>query len=220
VVVDDHLYYKSPFGGASGDLHHNLELARKRLMSSSNMAVSVGEWALDDHGSASDAYSVTAKDVRYKEFAKMQLQAFEQYSTGWYYWTYKTQSRNSTWNYVDMCANGILPGCTGDYNFTAQPWWKTPSCAFAYLDGTCDKTQSLEPAYVAGSWVATAGYTKTGKVYKLSQVGNSLYSEVGSQNVSGTISSDDAKISMFNLTGLLEGKMIKWSNGEHWLKTA
>merc|ERR1712048_507663 len=94
----------------------------------------VGEWSLGGHGTYLKKLEPEALERWYQDFAKAQLQGYEQSSMGWVYWSYKTIYKGSPWNYREMCERGRLPGCSSDFQYSTNDWWSTHPCSFAYFD--------------------------------------------------------------------------------------
>uniref|UniRef100_A0A7S4RIQ4 glucan 1,3-beta-glucosidase n=1 Tax=Alexandrium monilatum TaxID=311494 RepID=A0A7S4RIQ4_9DINO len=136
VVEDVHIYFGMGFGDPTRDQEVNLARAQKAV-TGLNWNVLVGEWSLGANGHSTSTWDPADRDKFFARFAKMQLQAWESHSTGWFYWSYKTRWGNSTWNFRDMCEVGWLPGCSEELDYAPVEWWDTPSCAYAYLDGGC-----------------------------------------------------------------------------------
>jgi len=146
VAVDVHIYFGMGFGSPSLDHHENLERAREAV-AFLHWDVLVGEWSMGANGQvvASD-WEGARRDRFFKQFAKMQLQAWETHSMGWFYWSYKTRYPNSTWNYRDMCMVGWLPGCTPELQYAASTEWREhDACTYAYLDGVCRESWHPPP---------------------------------------------------------------------------
>merc|ERR1712012_865945 len=136
IVTDDHIYYHARFEGKAGPENKaNLAKARDRLLSEKRWPLLIGEWALDAHGHSLGDYTVEEHAEWHRSFAQAQLQAYEQHSMGWVYWSYKTQYKGSTWNYRDNCEKGWLPGCVQTSKLITENWWNTDPCKYAYLDG-------------------------------------------------------------------------------------
>jgi len=134
VAQDDHVYFSARWReGADREHGSNLAKARDRLMSIPRWPVVVGEWALNHHGHDLSGVNDRAAWLRY--FGRAQLQAYEQHTVGWIYWSYKTDYHASTWNYRHLCENGYLPGCTPSLRYATDQWWGVHPCTFAYLDG-------------------------------------------------------------------------------------
>jgi len=136
--VDIHIYFGWGFGSPTVDQQVNLIRARNAV-AQVHWPVLVGEWSLAANGHPTLHWEPHRRDAFFHNFARMQLQAWETHSTGWFYWSYKTRFHNSTWNYRDMCEVGWLPGCTESLKFGPLEWWKTPACAYAYMDGQCEE---------------------------------------------------------------------------------
>jgi len=134
--VDVHIYFGWGFGSPTLDQRVNLRRAQKAV-AQVHWPVLVGEWSLAANGHRTLHWDSDRRDRFFDRFARMQLQAWETSSTGWFYWNYKTRFRNSTWNYRDVCELGWIPGCTGRLKFGPGEWWRTPTCAYAYMDGQC-----------------------------------------------------------------------------------
>jgi len=149
--IDIHIYFGWGFGVPTEDQQVNLKRARNAV-AHVRWPVIMGEWSLAANGNPTLTWFPHRRDNFFDKFAKMQLQAWETHSTGWFYWNYKTRFPNSTWNYRDMCEVGWLPGCTPGFNFAPAEWWKTPTCAYAYLDGECTLTAELEVVSKGLTW--------------------------------------------------------------------
>jgi len=150
--TDIHIYFGYGFGPPSLDQRENLRRARNAI-AHVHWPVIVGEWSLAANGHPTLTWEPHRRDAFFDKFARMQLQAWETHSTGWFYWSYKTRFHNSTWNFRDMCEVGWLPGCQPELVFASAEWWKTPACAYAYMDGQCDKAAGLKE-YSPVRWVA------------------------------------------------------------------
>lgn len=142
VAEDVHLYFGMGFGSPTDDQQKNLEHASKAVQSL-HWNVLVGEWSLGASGQRTSDWTQERRAKFFREFAKMQLQAWETHTIGWFYWSYKTSYANSTWNFRDMCEGGWLPGCIPEgQQYASALWWDEKDCAFAYLDGTCHEEAS------------------------------------------------------------------------------
>mmetsp|Transcript_87653 Transcript_87653/g.272404 ORF Transcript_87653/g.272404 Transcript_87653/m.272404 type:complete len:549 (+) Transcript_87653:534-2180(+) len=153
-LVDVHVYFGWGFGTPTVDQHANLLRAR-RAVAQVHWPVLVGEWSLAANGHQTLSWEPPRRDAFFDRFARMQLQAWETHSTGWFYWSYKTRFHNSTWNYRDMCEVGWVPGCTEQLKFGPGEWWSAPACAYAYLDGQC--TEGLMQ-HMDGELASAAGW--------------------------------------------------------------
>jgi len=143
VAEDIHIYFGMGFGGPSVHQHENLQ-RMQHAVGRLHWPVLVGEWSLGGSGHPKLRPGPLQLEHFFKEFAKMQLQAYETYSSGWFYWSYKTTYPNSTWNFRDMCSVGWLPGCVKGFDYGPVEWWRAPTCSFAYLDGGCSGHRSLQ----------------------------------------------------------------------------
>jgi len=143
VAEDVHIYFGMGFGHPTTDHRENLEHASKAV-AGLRWNVLVGEWSLGASGQHTEEWTVKHRAEFFRDFARMQLQAWETHTIGWFYWSYKTAYLNSTWNFRDMCEGGWLPGCQPGLTFAPANWWSQPSCAFAYLDGGCDEIAVAE----------------------------------------------------------------------------
>jgi len=150
VAEDVHLYFGMGFGEPTEDQQKNLEHASKAVQSL-HWNVLVGEWSLGASGQRTSDWAQEKRAQFFRQFAKMQLQAWETHTIGWFYWSYKTSYANSTWNFRDMCEGGWLPGCTSDLTYASTHWWKEKDCAYAYLHGSCIKVESSSSS--TGSYV-------------------------------------------------------------------
>merc|ERR1719419_780563 len=135
-IEDTHIYFGMTISRLSMDQKENLRQASMAL-GGVNWQVLVGEWSLGPHNPKHDEWNISRRDKFLASFAKMQLQAWETHSIGWFYWSYKTRYPSSTWNFRDMCEGGLLPGCTQDLVYASPDWWNEPMCTYAYLDGGC-----------------------------------------------------------------------------------
>jgi hypothetical protein len=139
MVQDNHYYFRAFQGKASREPSQNLAMARSKLLDihSGRWPVLVGEWSLGGHGMDLKGQTAEELDPWYQDFAKAQLQAWEQHSMGWVYWNYKVGQAGSPWSYRDMCESGRLPGCVSNFTvpFATNDWWNQHPCSFAYLDG-------------------------------------------------------------------------------------
>mmetsp|Transcript_2740 Transcript_2740/g.8159 ORF Transcript_2740/g.8159 Transcript_2740/m.8159 type:complete len:802 (+) Transcript_2740:139-2544(+) len=142
IIEDIHIYFGMGFGHPTLDMHENLARAQNAV-NGLNWNVLVGEWSLGANGHPTHTWEPSARDDFFARFARMQLQAWETHSTGWFYWSYKTRFGNSTWNFRDMCNVGWLPGCKEGLQYAPPEWWSTPACAYAYLDGGCPPPPSM-----------------------------------------------------------------------------
>jgi len=136
VVEDIHVYFGMGFGHPVTDEKENLQRAY-HAMEGLSWHCLIGEWSLGGNGHTTEAWPPDRRQKFFAGFGRMQLQAWETYSTGWFYWSYKTRFPNSTWNFRDMCNWGWLPGCTKELVYAPENWWEQPVCAYAYLDGNC-----------------------------------------------------------------------------------
>jgi len=137
VGQDDHMYFSAKFKDKASRLNmQNLEKARGRQLNVERWQLLIGEWALDHHGHYLGGYSDGAREAWTKDFSKAQLQAFEQHSMGWIYWSYKVDYHRSTWNFRHLCERGLVPGCVSGAGFDYAPdgWFERHPCAYAYLD--------------------------------------------------------------------------------------
>lgn len=141
VVEDIHIYFGMGFGHPSLDQQENLDRAR-RAVAGLHWHVLVGEWSLGANGHNTLHWQPEQREKFFATFAKMQLQAWETHSIGWFYWSYKTSFANSTWNFRDMCVVGWLPGCNSVLTYASTYWWQESACAYAYLDGGCPNRQA------------------------------------------------------------------------------
>jgi len=139
VAKDSHLFFRSLYKKMGPvDVQDLYSLATTMLtVNDGTWPTIVGEWSLDDHGTKLAHWKPDLHTKFYKEFGKAQLQAFERNSIGWFYWAYKTQYPNSTWNYRDMCELGWLPSCNSGSDFAPKDWWNTPTCEYKYFTGKC-----------------------------------------------------------------------------------
>jgi glucan 1,3-beta-glucosidase len=139
MAQDSHYYFRAFEGGARRENSENLASARSKLLGieAARWPVIVGEWSLGGHGMDLNGQTADELDPWYKDFAKAQLQAWEQHSMGWVYWNYKVGQPGSPWSYRDMCERGRLPGCLPNSTvaFATNDWWNQHPCSFAYLDG-------------------------------------------------------------------------------------
>lgn len=145
VAEDVHLYFGMGVGAPTDDQQKNLQRASKSVQSL-HWNVLVGEWSLGASGQRTSDWSQNQRAHFFGEFARMQLQAWETHTIGWFYWSYKTSYSNSTWNFRDMCEGGWLPGCSPEVQYASSHWWRERDCAFAYLDGSCHKVMSSSSA--------------------------------------------------------------------------
>mmetsp|Transcript_8051 Transcript_8051/g.16979 ORF Transcript_8051/g.16979 Transcript_8051/m.16979 type:complete len:869 (-) Transcript_8051:309-2915(-) len=141
VAEDVHIYFGMGFGKTSLDQSENLVRAENAI-SGLHWPILVGEWSLGASGQSTLSWSSLQRDAFFADYARMQLQAWETHSIGWFYWSYKTGFRNSTWNFRDMCDVGWLPGCTPGLRYASDQWLTTPLCAYRYLDGKCQTSSS------------------------------------------------------------------------------
>lgn len=132
VIQDQHISFPRLPGGATADQRSNINLILQELMQVERWQVVVGEWSLQSVQQWDDGF--------YRDFAKMQIQAFEQHAQGWFYQAYKTAYEDSKVSYRDQCERGRLPGCLEGWRLASPKWWGAPPCSYAYLDGTCPPT--------------------------------------------------------------------------------
>jgi len=136
MAQDNHLYWRA-IGGAGWDHPKNVVRARQWLLSASTRwQVVMGEWSLGGYGTYIKRLNKTALHNWYHDFGIAQIQAYEQHSMGWIYWSYKTIYPGAPWNYREMCERGRLPGCIKGFGYRTADWWSNHPCEFAYLDNT------------------------------------------------------------------------------------
>jgi len=135
VFVDQHIYFGMGLGVPTTNQHDNLERA-ERAISNRHWPLVVGEWSMGASGEITKGWPKDKEADFYKDYSRMQLQAYEKKSIGWFYWSYKTYYQDSTWNYRDMVEKGWIPGMPGNI-FASSEWWRLPSCVYDYLDGQC-----------------------------------------------------------------------------------
>lgn len=162
-VHDQHISFPRLPGGATADQHHNLNLILQELNQVERWQVVVGDWSLHSVQQWDDGF--------YTEFAKMQLQAYEQHSQGWFYQAYKTAYEDSKVSYRDQCERGRLPGCgASTWTLASGEWWGAAACTYAYLDGPCsppsasDLLLRKQPPTDSGSRGGRSGSTRGIKV--------------------------------------------------------
>jgi len=69
----------------------------------------IGEWS-----GALNPGSLTGKPNEQKDFINAQLQLFEKYCGGWFFWTYKKQHQGDTgWSFRDAVESGVFPNFVG-----------------------------------------------------------------------------------------------------------
>lgn len=69
----------------------------------------IGEWS-----GALNPGSLTGKPNEQKDFINAQLQLFEKYCSGWFFWTYKKQYLGDTgWSFRDAVEAGMFPNFVG-----------------------------------------------------------------------------------------------------------
>ncbi|KIM35755.1 glycoside hydrolase family 5 protein [Hebeloma cylindrosporum] len=69
----------------------------------------IGEWS-----GALNPGSLSGKPNEQKEFINAQLQLFEKYCAGWFFWTYKKQHQGDTgWSFRDAVEAGVFPNFVG-----------------------------------------------------------------------------------------------------------
>eukprot|EP00421_Protoceratium_reticulatum_P036574 CAMPEP_0168469888 /NCGR_PEP_ID=MMETSP0228-20121227/58449_1 /TAXON_ID=133427 /ORGANISM="Protoceratium reticulatum, Strain CCCM 535 (=CCMP 1889)" /LENGTH=762 /DNA_ID=CAMNT_0008485681 /DNA_START=181 /DNA_END=2466 /DNA_ORIENTATION=- len=147
-LEDIHIYFGMGFGHPSLDMQENLQRARDAVAGLS-WQVLVGEWSLGANGHPTLEWEPAQRDRFFAKFARMQLQAWESHSIGWFYWSYKTRFPNSTWNFRDMCLVGWLPGCTPALAYPPAEWWSAPPCAYAYMEGGCPESGGISLWWLA-----------------------------------------------------------------------
>ncbi|KAG7531295.1 hypothetical protein FFLO_04473 [Filobasidium floriforme] len=122
VVVDHHLYrcFTAEDRGLSGDQHaqvlsqqfrHTFESWSKNA----GRSLIVGEFsaALDPH-SFPQGCNDTEKDRQRREFLRAQLNLYEEFCAGWYFWTLKKGNGwDAGWSAKDASTAEILPGWVG-----------------------------------------------------------------------------------------------------------
>lgn len=152
VAVDLHIYFGMGFGETSTYQHENLQHAA-HAVSGLHWPVLVGEWSLGGCGHPDIKPGPAQLQHFFRRFAKMQLQAYETKTTGWFYWSYKTMYPNSTWNFRDMCEIGWVPGCVEGLTYGPAEWWDTPLCSYTYLDGGCGHREvQVQPQQTPPAW--------------------------------------------------------------------
>lgn len=136
VAEDIHIYFGMGFGHPTTDQRKNLARATQAVQGL-KWNVIVGEWTLGASGQRTENWGSDRRAEFFGQFARMQLQAWETTTIGWFYWNYKTAYTNWTWNFRDMCEGGWLPGCHSTLQYSPADWWRQPLCAYEYLDGGC-----------------------------------------------------------------------------------
>jgi glucan 1,3-beta-glucosidase len=82
----------------------------------------VGEWSasLSDRGMGGMADG--EKDAQRREFVKAQLEIFDRFTGGWWYWTYKkAKGWDAGWCARDAATAEILPAWVGSRAFKGPP---------------------------------------------------------------------------------------------------
>jgi len=185
IALDVHIYFGMGFGNVSCDQQRNLGRARKAV-ADPHWPVLVGEWSLGGSGHPALNESNGTSEDYYTHFARMQLQAWEAHTIGWFYWSYKTTSANSLWNFRDMCRLGLLPGCSEGAGYATTEWWRAPNCAYAYLNGSCSAQEApregwaLPLVLTLGSFVAAGVLVAAIASLKLASAGPGLATAGGS----------------------------------------
>jgi len=212
VAQDVHVYFGMNFkGGPSLDQRSNLERARKAV-APVHWPVLVGEWSLGGSGHAPHGLGASQHRQYFKEFARMQLQAWETHSTGWFYWSYKTSYPNSTWNFRDMCEAGWLPGCgpTEDgISYGPTKWLSAPACAYDYLGGGCAPPSEPPPAWPFGLALLVAAGAAAIAALRPQWVANSLNAPSLVVHVVGKAASAVIGSLPVSMSGKL-GRLSRW----------
>jgi glucan 1,3-beta-glucosidase len=122
VALDHHLYRCF----TNEDIHTHISEHARRLKDSNDgtpsmfarvsnklgNALIVGEWsAALNPGSMNGVHS---EDEAKREYVHAQLQLYEQYTAGWFFWTYKKSSgRDTGWGWRDAVQAGVFPAWVG-----------------------------------------------------------------------------------------------------------
>ncbi|HMR72503.1 MAG TPA: cellulase family glycosylhydrolase [Candidatus Saccharibacteria bacterium] len=112
-VIDVHLYHMASWIARYLPIHTFVRIfdwwwGRLLRRLGKQQPVVVGEWSCVLKGEALDHLAPhVARQLQYS-FGAKQLAVFEQASTGWFYWNYKTEDRESLWNFRQLVENGHL----------------------------------------------------------------------------------------------------------------
>jgi len=141
IVQESHIYYNYFKDGASINNYYNIKLAQHSLSEVKRWPVLVTEWSLQHDGGRMGFTTQHDENAWLPKFAQAQLQAYEQHSMGWIFWSYKTHWRNTHRDFKDMCSQGFLPECTASKGYASDTWWNGQRpCKYAYLDGVCTES--------------------------------------------------------------------------------
>lgn len=182
VMHDQHISFPRLVGGATEDPQANLALVREELRAVERWPVLVGEWSLNSVRNWPDGF--------YADFAKTQIQAYEQHAQGWFYAAYKTAYEDK-FNYKFQCERGRLPGCSDSWPLASADWWHTPSCAYSYLDGVCEY-QAVGPMALSETPASLSAATEAGR--RRGNASNTTTAAVHSSSAPFAASSSDARL--------------------------
>lgn len=123
VVLDHHLYrcFADSDKDKSGQEHaRNLNIDMAALSRTCNGSIVVGEWSV---GLDSERRPENRTDEHRRPFCRAQLDMFEKYTAGWFFWTYKIHRWNYGanrhedddwhWSAVTTCQADIMPKWAG-----------------------------------------------------------------------------------------------------------
>lgn len=169
VVVDHHLYRCfTPEDKALTGVQHAQKLRNEFAGTFANWCnaarggLVVGEWsaALDDWNKG---MSDTERDRNKREFVAAQLELYNKYSAGWWFWTLKKgDGWDAGWSAKDAVTAQILPGWVGSGRFKGTPAQSTKDKAMTQgqseLPGL-EKSQSTSscPDAHTSYWNANGG---------------------------------------------------------------
>ena len=123
VVLDHHLYrcFTKEDHGRSGEEHaRNLNIDMDALSKTCNGSLVIGEWSA---GLNAELRPENRSDHQKRAFCRAQLDIFERFTAGWYFWTYKVhrwdyqgnrhEDNDSCWSAVAACEADIMPKWAG-----------------------------------------------------------------------------------------------------------
>jgi glucan 1,3-beta-glucosidase len=109
VALDMHLYQCFSFFDKRLSMASHLKKAQKwkDLISSQDLPVIIGEWSLALDPKTFKNMGGDEQKAALQEYGKAQLEAFE-HTIGYFYWSYKLEDQNSTWNFKSLIENNII----------------------------------------------------------------------------------------------------------------
>lgn len=144
VVLDHHLYrcFTKEDGMKSGVEHaQNLGIDMAALSNACNGSIVIGEWSAALHAGDRPENST---DEQRRAFCRAQLDAFERFTAGWFFWTYKVhrwlydQNRHEDWD----SGWSAMSACQAD----VMPQWAGFKVRNNQVQGDGDKSQRLKAA--------------------------------------------------------------------------